>query len=62
MDDMEHAAARVTHARKLGRPAVKWIADEATAERLGLNGELHGLPVERGNTRWGLELVCPRPA
>lgn len=29
MNDMEHAAARVSQARKLGRPPVKWIADEA---------------------------------
>lgn len=62
MNGLEHAAARVAAAHKLGRPTVRWIATEAVAAELGLNGELHGLPGTRGKTRFGLELVCPRPA
>ena len=61
MNRMEQATARVAAAHQSGRPPVRWIATEAVAIEHGINGELHGLPVERGETRFGLELVCLRP-
>ena len=61
MKIMEHAAARIAMAHKCGRPPLKWIVTDAVAAELGLGDRLHDVPIERGETRFRLELVCARP-
>lgn len=55
---LEQAAERVALAHKLGRAPLRWIASEAAAAELPAGDSLHGIPLLRGQTRWGLELVC----
>ena len=57
MDLIEQARRRVAVAREHGRAPVRWIANDAVAAELPEGDTLHGLPVERAETRWGLELV-----
>lgn len=55
---VDQAAARMVMARQLGREPLRWIADGAVARELPAGDELHGVPLGRGETRFGLELVC----
>ena len=55
---VDQAAARIAAARRLGREPLRWIASEAVAVELAIVDKLHGVPIERGETRFGLELVC----
>lgn len=54
----EQARQRVESAREQGREPVRWIAAaDVLAQVSDLSGRLAGVPIEAGETRWGLELV-----
>lgn len=55
---IDQAAERVALARKRGRKPVRWIVNADAAAALQADDMLHDLPIERPETRWGLELVC----
>lgn len=60
MDLLEQARRRIAMARELRWEPLRWVATDAMADQVGAE-ELEGLPLERGATRFGLELVCARP-